>query len=115
MDTLYESNVKINNVPTNANNRTEGLISDEICRNRISFKIKDKNGKLYFTKIEIKDMPECQKKLESLKEYLLANPLEEINVSKIRSSLCNANGQCGKSLACLVHEYQQMFTSKSSN
>jgi hypothetical protein len=79
------------------------------CRNKVRFALSDSTGTLRFTDFDIVDAPECRDTAEALKEYVLGQPLAELDSDRIRQMTCAGNGQCMLDIAGVIEDYRSIL------
>ncbi len=74
------------------------------CRDKVRFVLSDKTGALRFTDFEIVNAPECNGVARTLREYLLGQPLAELDLGYIREMTCTGNGQCIRDIVSVIED-----------
>jgi hypothetical protein len=89
----------------------ESSIGEKECRDNVRFSLSDETGVLKFKSFDIVNTPDCAKLAEELREYLLARPLREIDISLVRSMECpHERGHCIEAVAKVIEEHIEFFT-----
>ncbi len=80
------------------------------CRDKVRLSLSDETGVMRIKHFRIVDAPDCREFSDGLQEILLGKPLMDINTSEIRRMPCRGDRVCGRAVADIVEEYQNMLS-----
>ncbi len=80
------------------------------CKDKVRLSVSDETGVMRIKHFNITDAPECREFAENLRKRLLGKPLDDIDAKEIREMPCKGNGLCGRVVADIVEEYQNMLS-----
>jgi hypothetical protein len=82
------------------------------CADRVRFSLSDKSGILRFEEFEIVGSPVCAHVAEELKQLLLGQPLDEIDMDRVKSITCPGGGECVRTVIDVVEDTLETFARK---